>query len=262
MNSCCLSDEYHSCVFVLSLCRLDNGKAVYFSKEEDLKYHMSKAHPAMKLSSINSEECVKYITIQAKEDIHKLESNKYTGEKPSPGGDEERPRKRKVSQDTAAEKTLPKKLKFSLPTNFTCAKSQCLFQTSDRAEFKTHIETHRHDHSLPQCEECGMCFRIEASLKRHLFIQHGIREYDSYIRLLRGGGPSPTPAENSTSPCPTEEKTPQASPSLSSALVSDKVAPLECQVCYKTFQNEGTLRTHMRNHGMAFIRSKRSISND
>lgn len=34
----------------------------------------------------------------------------------------------------------------------------------------------------------------------------------------------------------------------------------KCKVCAKTFETEAALNTHMRTHGMAFIKSKRMSS--
>ena len=231
-------------------CRKD-GKVIFFQKETDLRSHMSLAHPEMKLSVINSDDCVKYVTIKPKE-CNPQDTNTVV-EKSSPASDDDS-RKRKMSPNTAEGNHTRKKAKFTLPTEFDCVK--CSYHSSNRSEFKVHIESHRPDRSFSQCEECGTCFRIEAALQKHLFIQHGIRKFDVYSRMLQSKSPSPIPDEN-----PDEETTSKESHSPS-VRIPDRAIPLECQVCYKTFQSEGTLRVHMRNHGMAFIRSKRSISSD
>ena len=39
---------------------------------------------------------------------------------------------------------------------------------------------------------------------------------------------------------------------------STPMNPLECRVCYKVFDNEAAVKAHLRTHGMAFIRNRRT----
>ncbi|XP_033634063.1 zinc finger protein 532-like isoform X2 [Asterias rubens] len=243
-------------------CRKE-GKVNYFQKETDLRAHMSEVHPQMKLSVINSEECVKYVTIKPKESKSSDPNNKEDKTNSNPDVDS---RKRKNNSETDEDSSKQKRARtrIDLPTEFDCAK--CDRHSTDRSEFKVHIEAHRPDRSFSQCEECGICFRIEVALRKHLFIKHGIREFKAYKLSLEGDTSCPTPdisitkidvsvTDNEPVSTPTVLPSPKAG-------ASSRATPLECKVCYKTFQQEATLRVHMRNHGMAFIRSKRSMSGD
>lgn len=53
-----------------------------------------------------------------------------------------------------------------------------------------------------------------------------------------------------------QENKPNHEDESSDNTVSDR----RCKVCAKTFETEAALNTHMRTHGMAFIKSKRMSS--
>lgn len=53
-----------------------------------------------------------------------------------------------------------------------------------------------------------------------------------------------------------QENKPGPEDEAAEGAVSDR----KCKVCAKTFETEAALNTHMRTHGMAFIKSKRMSS--
>lgn len=114
-----------------------------------------------------------------------------------------------------------KKLKVSVLKTHRCA--VCSFSTTELAHFQKHLPSHKTDGSSHQCSECGLCYTSRHSLARHLFIVHKMKE--------------PPGAEQ-------QENAPN-------------VPDTQCRVCGKTFETEPALNTHMRTHGMAFIKSKR-----
>lgn len=116
----------------------------------------------------------------------------------------------------------------------TCAK--CQFHSNTREDFKKHILSHKSNRSTFQCQECGLCFVVQASLTKHLRISHKISDTAKYI---------------------SEEGT-NYQPDLESQAEVSKRSALECSVCFTSFPNETSLKTHMRSHGMAFIQANKS----
>ncbi|XP_027019317.2 zinc finger protein 532 isoform X3 [Tachysurus fulvidraco] len=114
-----------------------------------------------------------------------------------------------------------KKLKVSVLKTHRCA--VCSFSTTELTLFQKHLPSHKTDGSSHQCSECGLCYTSRHSLARHLFIVHKMKEPPSAVQ---------------------QENTPN-------------VPDTQCRVCGKTFDAEPALNTHMRTHGMAFIKSKR-----
>ena len=53
-------------------------------------------------------------------------------------------------------------------------------------------------------------------------------------------------------------KTPRSAPEKIAERDNNPLVTLECNVCYKSFDDAQKLRHHMRAHGMAFIRSRRA----
>nr|XP_004654836.2 zinc finger protein 532 isoform X6 [Jaculus jaculus] len=127
-----------------------------------------------------------------------------------------------------------KKLKINVFKVHKCA--VCGFTTENLLHFHEHIPQHRSDGSSHQCRECGLCYTSHVSLSRHLFIVHKLKE--------------PQPAHNGEAGAP-----PDSRPEGEAA-----AAERQCKVCAKTFETEAALNTHMRTHGMAFIKSKRMSS--
>ena len=120
----------------------------------------------------------------------------------------------------------------------------------------THIVTHKTEKDSIQCADCGMCFAAEPSLRRHLIVAHKIREFSAYLTRVAELSRS---LDRKSARNRAEDATSAASRRSSPASVasSDGGGPKECNVCYKPFDSDAALKTHMRTHGMAFIRSKR-----
>lgn len=124
-----------------------------------------------------------------------------------------------------------KKLKINVFKTHKCA--VCSFTTEDIVRFHEHIPQHKTDVSSFQCRECGLCYTSHHSLSRHLFIVHKLKEPQGFGRHNGQQENTPNPEDNGGIP------------------------DTQCKVCSKTFDTEGALNTHMRTHGMAFIKSKR-----
>ncbi|XP_019738487.1 zinc finger protein 532 isoform X1 [Hippocampus comes] len=131
-----------------------------------------------------------------------------------------------------------KRLKVNIPKVHRCA--VCGFTTEDVAAFHKHIPQHKSDGSSYQCQECGLCYTSPRSKARHLFIVHRLKEQG--LHRFRGQDDDESQRENQ----------------LNVTADGDDGTPnTKCKVCGKQFETEGKLNTHMRTHGMAFIKAKR-----
>ncbi|XP_064902769.1 zinc finger protein 532-like isoform X2 [Columba livia] len=135
-----------------------------------------------------------------------------------------------------------KKLKINVFKVHKCA--VCGFTTENLLQFHEHIPQHKSDGSSYQCRECGLCYTSHVSLSRHLFIVHKLKE------------PQPVSKQNGSGEESQQENKPSQEDESSDSAASDR----RCKVCAKTFETEAALNTHMRTHGMAFIKSKRMSS--
>ncbi|KAM6219920.1 zinc finger protein 532 [Rhynchocyon petersi] len=135
-----------------------------------------------------------------------------------------------------------KKLKINVFKVHKCA--VCGFTTENLLQFHEHIPQHKSDGSSYQCRECGLCYTSHVSLSRHLFIVHKLKE------------PQPVSKQNGAGEDSQQENRPGPEDDAPDGAVSDR----KCKVCAKTFETEAALNTHMRTHGMAFIKSKRMSS--
>ncbi|CAH7030034.1 Zfp532 [Phodopus roborovskii] len=135
-----------------------------------------------------------------------------------------------------------KKLKINVFKVHKCA--VCGFTTENLLQFHEHIPQHKSDGSSYQCRECGLCYTSHVSLSRHLFIVHKLKE------------PQPVSKQNGAGEDSQQENKPGTEDEAAEGAVSDR----KCKVCAKTFETEAALNTHMRTHGMAFIKSKRMSS--
>uniref|UniRef100_A0A8B9N028 Zinc finger protein 532 n=1 Tax=Accipiter nisus TaxID=211598 RepID=A0A8B9N028_9AVES len=135
-----------------------------------------------------------------------------------------------------------KKLKINVFKVHKCA--VCGFTTENLLQFHEHIPQHKSDGSSYQCRECGLCYTSHVSLSRHLFIVHKLKE------------PQPVSKQNGSGEDNQQENKPNHEDESSDSTASDR----RCKVCAKTFETEAALNTHMRTHGMAFIKSKRMSS--
>ncbi|XP_068562900.1 zinc finger protein 532 [Cebidichthys violaceus] len=137
-----------------------------------------------------------------------------------------------------------KRLKVNILKVHKCA--VCGITTEDIAAFHAHIPQHESDGSSHQCRECGLCYTSRRSLARHLFIVHRLKEPQGVARR-NGRGDDDDDDES------------QRENQLDAA---DGTPNTKCKVCGRTFESEGSLNTHMRTHGMAFIKSKRLSAAD
>ncbi|XP_038599854.1 zinc finger protein 532 [Tachyglossus aculeatus] len=135
-----------------------------------------------------------------------------------------------------------KKLKINVFKVHKCA--VCGFTTENLLQFHEHIPQHKSDGSSYQCRECGLCYTSHVSLSRHLFIVHKLKE------------PQPVSKQNGSGEDNQQENKLSHEDESSDSMMSDR----KCKVCAKTFETEAALNTHMRTHGMAFIKSKRMSS--
>ncbi|XP_053196095.1 zinc finger protein 532 isoform X4 [Scomber japonicus] len=134
-----------------------------------------------------------------------------------------------------------KRLKVNILKVHKCA--VCGFTTEDIGAFHKHIPQHKSDGSSYQCQECGFCYTSHRSLARHLFIVHRLKEPQALTRY-NGRGKDDDESQRENQLDVTDEN-------------DDGTPNTKCKVCGKFFETEGNLNTHMRTHGMAFIKSKR-----
>ena len=161
-------------------------------------------------------------------------------------------------------------------TEYHCAK--CSFSSKDRQEFSTHISKHRlNKNDGHQCQECGLSFTVLPSLRRHLFMVHKIRDIKLYIEKTGANLDQPSPLKNNpdtdTAVNPTslrviqrrtrdelqdeDRKLLMRDTGSTRQETEAMLDTLTCNVCYKSFEDSMTLKTHLKVHGMAFITSKR-----
>lgn len=134
-----------------------------------------------------------------------------------------------------------KRLKVNVLKVHKCA--VCGITTEDIATFHKHIPQHKSDNSSFQCQECGLCYTSPRSMARHLFIVHRLKEPQGLGRY-NGRGKEDEESQRENQLDVTDEN-------------DDGTPNTKCKVCGKIFETEGNLNTHMRTHGMAFIKSKR-----
>ncbi|XP_037548154.1 zinc finger protein 532 [Nematolebias whitei] len=134
-----------------------------------------------------------------------------------------------------------KRLKVNVLKIHKCA--VCGVTTEDIATFHKHIPQHKSNGSSFQCQECGLCYTSPRSLARHLFIVHRLKEPQGLGRYS-GRGKEDEESQRENQLDVTDEN-------------NDGTPNTKCKVCGKVFETEGNLNTHMRTHGMAFIKSKR-----
>ncbi|BFY99090.1 hypothetical protein BsWGS_02130 [Bradybaena similaris] len=219
-------------VYHCGLCR-KKGKTTVFSRKEQVSRHITKKHRIGNMDTVSRL-------------IWTEELNASSGQK------------LQISKSVEGV-SAPKRLRLAGEGDYMCGK--CGFSCSKAEEFSQHIASHN-SNKEPQCPECGLCFTVFPALKKHLLAVHKIHGVEDYLK-----------ANNVTEPEVDEEfdvfpeihpySKPQ--PKLldsgrekpSAAIKVASTNPLECTVCYKIFDIEANLKTHMRNHGMAFIRSKR-----
>ncbi|XP_069819290.1 zinc finger protein 532 [Dendropsophus ebraccatus] len=137
-----------------------------------------------------------------------------------------------------------KKLKINVFKVHKCA--VCGFTTENLLQFHEHIPQHKSDGSSYQCQECGLCYTSHVSLSRHLFIVHKLKEPQTSTKQNGSG----------------EDNVQENKRSVGTEAADNVSLDKTCKVCSKTFETEAALNTHMRTHGMAFIKSKRMTSTE
>ncbi|XP_046562651.1 LOW QUALITY PROTEIN: zinc finger protein 532-like [Haliotis rubra] len=145
-----------------------------------------------------------------------------------------------------------KRLRVEGDPLYTCAKCPVIME--DAAHFAEHIKEHNSDNTN-QCPDCGLCFTILATLKKHLFLVHKIRDSNKYLqdRGMKTEEEEIISDSEELSPPPVKK-----TKWLNDSVVMRKSAnPLECTVCSRTFDTDRQLKTHMRIHGMAFLCSNK-----
>ena len=167
-----------------------------------------------------------------------------TGKETTP---EAQKRKLSVSPETSV-----KKLRIEGESDFKCAK--CLFTCSVKSEFRQHILEHKAAETY-QCFECGLCFAVLPSLRKHLFMVHKVKDFDSY--MAENEIEEPTVLEDNDVDIIREPQPDKREEMEESSEEEPSGDPLECKVCYRSFDNEKILKSHMRTHGMAFIKKSR-----
>ncbi|KAG7269142.1 hypothetical protein CRUP_001597 [Coryphaenoides rupestris] len=179
--------------------------------------------------------------------------NKTTGSKRKPEEEEEEEDGDEGSPGTNGQQQPPvKKPKVHvLKGHNKCA--VCGFAgAEDAAAFRLHIPKHKSDGSSHQCQECGLCYTSHHSLARHLFIVHRLKDHHNLPRRGRtDAGTTGAGADDGDLGVRLENQSDVADEN------DDGKPGTRCKVCRKVFDTEGQLNTHMRTHGMAFIRAKR-----
>lgn len=162
------------------------------------------------------------------------------------------PPKRKTEDEVAEIRPPPrgaitqplKKLKINVIKLNKCA--VCGFTTENVTQFQEHLPQHKTDGTTFQCRECGLCYTSLQSLTRHLFIVHKMKNAQQVAR------------QNGAR----EENTADYKMSQEESQAEMMMTGKKCKVCSKTFETEAALNTHMRTHGMAFIKSKRLCTSE
>ncbi|XP_059152906.1 zinc finger protein 687a-like [Physella acuta] len=211
--------------------RKDNPKQ--FSKKESVARHIIKKH-----------------RIVGRADVEKF----IGGEEHNASSGQKLPEAEASSLETC-DATPPKRLRIAEKGDFLCGK--CGLTCCEYEEFSTHILTHN-GNKEPQCPECGLCFTVVPALMKHLRVVHKIKAVEEFLKSKCILIPDLAEDEGLE-----DEIFPQPKVKLVKFVNCIPVVrristnPLECTVCYKVFDTETDLKTHMRNHGMAFIKSKR-----
>ncbi|XP_077515962.1 zinc finger protein 532-like isoform X2 [Amblyomma americanum] len=162
--------------------------------------------------------------------VKKEEEEKPAKPSVMPCGPEEKGKQGTANQTTDQPSTVNSGKAASIkqeekPANSLHVCAKCGFQSSDSSLFGDHIKQHRPPNQETfQCPECGLCYVVEPSLRKHLRGVHRVEEPE-----VKGGAVAPGP--NGTA-----------------------VSGLCCSVCLATFDTERELKSHTRSHGMAFLK--------
>lgn len=194
--------------------------------------------------------------LKLKHRVKNPDESKFVAELPGLSGLAEKeltPEEQGRSSSESRSEPPAKKLKTEGESNYKCAK--CLFTSEEKSAFVVHITEHKTPNTF-QCIECGLCFSVLPSLKKHLFMVHKIRDFETYMK----DNQIENPAENVHSDDEIEREPERVAESETASSEEETRNPLECKVCYKEFDSEKLLKSHMRVHGMAFIKKSRRRS--
>eukprot|EP00057_Strongylocentrotus_purpuratus_P002963 XP_003725611.1 PREDICTED: zinc finger protein 532-like [Strongylocentrotus purpuratus] len=152
-------------------------------------------------------------------------------------------------------------------TDLKCGK--CQFMRRDRLLFEKHILGHKTEDSLSQCHQCGLCFTVEGSLKKHLFIKHRIKNMALFNSFYEDHMPKweedmkkkkvEEKEKESTRSEINEEnegKTKVPAEAKDEKMEEEKVdetSLFKCKVCKVEFENDKALTVHARSHGLAYL---------
>ena len=152
--------------------------------------------------------------------------------------------------------------------------SVCSYRTKSRETFQRHIASHKAEEGSFQCKECGACFIVEVSWRRHLLLMHRIRrpdpeDYCQDLALFKeeeeekaeeggeGGEGEEEQQEEEAAGLPSYHSD---SGSESGKLVIDTgeeaeagrklEAPFSCSVCAKLCLSIEELQEHVVEHGL------------
>ncbi|XP_025076593.1 zinc finger protein 532-like isoform X1 [Pomacea canaliculata] len=247
----------HKNVFVCLVCR-KRKKERPFPKKDLLVKHCIRKH------RLSAKEAERMVSKEAIQPLMLMPGELF----PVPGQQQQSQNSAARSSAGSRETAPVKRLRVTGDTrqDFICAK--CSFSTGIMAEFRSHIITHTVSNCV-QCLECGLSFSVLTSLKKHLFMVHRILQPDRYVEenQIRMTEPSEEVSTHlnlfqsfhqkelhNLNPEMFHEAMDR--PEVTEPQKSEN--PLECTVCYRGFECESQLKTHMRTHGMAFIRSRRT----
>ncbi|XP_033749233.1 LOW QUALITY PROTEIN: zinc finger protein 532-like [Pecten maximus] len=221
-------------------CQICNGRGIkrVFSSNALLEKHLTCRHRQGKNHVITQ----KFL---------KQEEEESSGE---PDQDKEDEASKRKTDEVANTDQPFKKLRVEGETRFTCAK--CSLTCEDRSTFLKHLENHKVENFI-QCMECGLSFAVLPSLRKHLFMVHKVKDFNTYCQDngIEEAMDVDYDKEIRDIPPVPEMEVSQDSDSVEEEDITRN--PLECRVCHRVFDSETDLRTHTRTHGMAFIRNKR-----
>lgn len=188
---------------------------------------------------------------------------------------------------TATEKNVQvvvMKKKVERFTELQCAK--CDHKSSDRVLFERHITQHKTDEFLCQCHECGLCFTVGESLKRHLFIKHRIKvmvafneqceeifkkgeeemkkkklEAKEKEKETKTAAIKEQKAEEDSAD-PNEDEKEEEKLEEEEDEEEEPSCQFKCHVCGAEFENDRALTVHKRSHGLAYLQHQLTRSPD
>ncbi|XP_074651447.1 zinc finger protein 532-like [Tubulanus polymorphus] len=240
--------------FYCTLCKEQNIAKSYKHKVY-LINHLNKVHKVNRNKELWAEmkKQVEEMELQVYGKCVRLEEDGSSQSEESDANTSKRP---SVSIPQEEETPALKRLRLEGGNSYHCAK--CSYSSEDHNQFLDHIKMHKIEEDSFQCSECGVCFSVIPSLKRHLIIVHKVRNISRYVGSLESKQKANLYDSTLYFKLDSSKKKTEASPKRTQdEFTVLQNGWLECQVCYKAFNDMPLLKSHMRTHGMAFIQSKR-----